>query len=150
MSFGKTRKNEEKEAKNRKDERNGKCVPPADRIFERIVRLNPATVLDTKEQYEEAYEGAVKESLQDMLDSGLTVGEVNYVLQLARLKFDNVTERIARSVEMSGNKALKITFGGEFNDVTLQKLDEILTVDAVEGETADRGENSSENEEPER
>jgi len=112
------------------DERDEKCLPIVEKVYDIINDKRPKVIMATSQEYEAEYDDTIKAVLKVMLDDGLTIGEVNYTLQLVQLRFDNVVKRTAKSVETSGQEMLVKLFGDrQYYDLPLSEVDAVLKGD---------------------
>lgn len=108
------------------DERLGRCIPIANEVLQ-LIAASDATMGDlTDEQRKEPYSDLARKILELMADKNIKFSEKDLVFQLIAQKIDLARERTVESLKRSFDKALELLLGGNYLDVHLSDIDDIL------------------------
>lgn len=107
-------------------ERNERCFPVADKVFELIAAKHPTFDGSDQDKVFKEYESTVSEALTVMRDAGLSVEEANYVIRLCTVRMELVKATVEKSLEINKGELLKKVFGKQLDKLTLTEMDEKL------------------------
>lgn len=122
----KAQKNQEKEAERLCKERDERCVPVVDKVFELLDRLKPSVNPQDKGKFKDAYTEATAETLQLLQNADVTITDVKYIEQLCKTRLEMLFGTVDHSINMSGDMVIEKALGKEYNDMTLNDLDNWL------------------------
>lgn len=99
--------------------------PVVQKILELIANLHLPVGNTSKEDEEKLYQ-ASEQVLKLILDSNIKYMEKDILFQLVLQPLDTIKNIVLASLNRSANKVVARKFGKEFQEVTLQEMDEIL------------------------
>jgi hypothetical protein len=119
------KKQEEEKGKLRK-ERDERCLPFVDKVFEIVNERRPSMNIDSKEKLFEEYSAVIKEVLESMKEADLTIDDVRYIVRLCKVRMDIITEQVEHSINVSKYDFEEKNYGKPAEQLTLKELDKVL------------------------
>lgn len=107
--------------------RDEKCEPIAQEVFELMAKYKPDFHLTAHSDLTNYYAPIQKQIIQLMLDRGVTMSEVGYIMKIVLSYFDNVNNLVVQSLQHSFDLAQQKLFKSSARDVSLVKIHEVLT-----------------------
>jgi hypothetical protein len=136
VDFKKIVKAKTKDIDKEYQERLARCRPVAQKILEMIAAENlpigdimergQGEITILKDGVAEKYENLAIKILTMMLDENLKYSERNFVFQLVRQPYEQVGEKVIRSVDRSFTRANEAKWGKDELDITMKDVHEVL------------------------
>lgn len=119
------KKQTEEKDKMRK-ERDDRCFPVVEYIYELIVEKKPTLSMQEKDEVYRQYEETVSDVLKFAKESGLTSDELKYVARLVSSRTDLLMTTLEKSIEINVMDMHDKVYGKPVGHLTLDEIDKRL------------------------
>jgi len=127
-------KSQEEEKSQLRKERDERCLPFVDTLFEIINERRPSMNIDSKEKLFDEYSSVISEVLNAMKEADLTIDDVRYVVRLCKVRMDIIAEQVEHSINVSKYDFEEKNYGKPVEQLTLKALDTVLVEGFVKNE----------------
>lgn len=128
----KVMKKAEKEAEKLTQERDERVLPLAQEVIRLMADYENGKMGNvTREELVKSYDGLARQVLQKYLDANIQVGDIGAINQYILQAFDALNTIIVESINAHLRRIQRDAFGNEFNEIDMQKLDELLKRDTM-------------------
>ena len=114
--------------KSEMSEQDKRCVPIAEEVLQIIAKHKPSlNTMMGEEELTKVYAPIYKELAELFLAKNLKYVDINYIMKIAQLSFDNTNAYVNQRMEEVLDKSTNKLFGVDnFREITLQHIDNVL------------------------
>ena len=120
-------KAQEKAREEKLKERDDKCIPVVEKIFDKIVEVRPTLRMNEKEEAMGEYSSCSSEILKIMLEADLTMSEFGYVTRLCSSRIELLMKTVEHGMEVNKMDMHEKVYGKPVEMMTMKEVDDYLT-----------------------